>query len=195
MTTPPIIGLSGHKRNGKDAVADILIKELGRHPDGPPVAFKHAFADSLKIGLQTMLGWDDRHTDGELKEVVDPVYGFSPRKAMQTLGTDWGRRLNPDVWVTAFGLWRAKHEERAAEVFDIPPAIWVVTDVRFPNEFDKVKELGGVVWRVVRPGFEAPVGSHESETALDRFTFDRVIVNDGTLEGLADKVRTALQEP
>jgi hypothetical protein len=59
--------------------------------------------------------------------------------------------------------------------------------VRFPNEYEKVRSLRGVMWRVNRPGTEPALG-HISDTALDTFEFDQVIENDGTVKDLADKV-------
>ena len=62
-----------------------------------------------------------------------------------------------------------------------------MTDVRFPNEAQRIKDLGGVVWRVKRPGV-GPANYHESETALDDWPFDAVLENDGNLVDLSLKV-------
>jgi hypothetical protein len=67
---------------------------------------------------------------------------------------------------------------------------WCITDMRFPNEMDAVKERGGITIRVVRPGTES--GTHPSETALDEATFDYEIINDGEIVDLIEKVKTIL---
>jgi hypothetical protein len=69
---------------------------------------------------------------------------------------------------------------------------WIITDVRFPNEYDAVKSKGGIIIRVNRPGFGtsmvALANAHPSETALDGHDFDHVIENNGDLDSLREKV-------
>ena len=67
---------------------------------------------------------------------------------------------------------------------------WCITDMRFPNEMDAVKEREGITIRVVRPGTES--GTHPSETALDEATFDYEIINDGEIVDLIEKVKEIL---
>ena len=80
----------------------------------------------------------------------DILNGLTPRYAMQTIGTDWGRKMIGDsLWVNA---WRNT----------LPKGNIVVDDVRFENEADAVRELGGLVVRLTRRDTLA-VGNHESE--------------------------------
>lgn len=69
---------------------------------------------------------------------------------------------------------------------------WIITDVRFPNEYDAVKANGGLILRVNRPGYGTSMldlaTAHPSETALDGHKFDHVIDNNGDLEDLKKKV-------
>lgn len=84
---------------------------------------------------------------------------------------------------------------------------WLVTDLRFPNEFDAVKERNGISIRVNReikyqveslggktnvPEGYFPTNQHPSETALDNYKFDYVIDNNDTIEELIEKVRQIL---
>jgi hypothetical protein len=83
---------------------------------------------------------------------------------------------------------------------------WIITDMRFPNEMDAIKERGGITIRVVSPFIRFSDGSyrakskmmgdfdneHPSETALDNAKFDYEIINDGTIEDLIEKVREIL---
>lgn len=102
------------------------------------------------------------------------------RELLQKLGTDALRdNLHINVWVNALF---ADYENGYSK--------WIITDLRFPNEYDAVKWRGGVTLRVTRPGTE--VGTHPSEIALDEFKFDWEIVNDGDLADLLEKVRTFL---
>ena len=74
---------------------------------------------------------------------------------------------------------------------------WIITDMRFPNEMEAVKERKGITIRVVRDyvlrgGPEDPKNIHPSETSLDEAEFDYEIINDGTIEELVEKVITIL---
>jgi hypothetical protein len=64
----------------------------------------------------------------------------------------------------------------------------VVDDVRFPNEAQLIKSMGGQLWRIERPGLTDATG-HSSEGGLADWEFDRVIVNDGTVEDLVRDLR------
>jgi hypothetical protein len=68
---------------------------------------------------------------------------------------------------------------------------WIITDTRFPNEADAIKNAGGILIRVERPGVK-PINDHPSEVGLDHWTFDYVINNDGDLESLSNKVKDIL---
>jgi len=177
--TPPIIGLAGYARSGKDTVAGLL---------GRAGYERRAFADPLReaaLALDPLIptlsrpqrlslivaryGWE--HAKTEFPEV---------RRTLQVLGTDVGRRIFGDnVWVA---LAFADLDETARVVF---------ADVRFPNEARAIRARGGEVWRVERSGF-GPINRHPSETALDDWRWDRVIRNDGTVDDLANAVTVAL---
>lgn len=66
----------------------------------------------------------------------------------------------------------------------------VITDVRYPNEAQRVKDLGGVVWNVWRPGLSSD--GHDSEVPLPAELIDWVIPNDGSLSALEGQVERAL---
>lgn len=66
----------------------------------------------------------------------------------------------------------------------------VVTDVRYANEAERVRELGGEVWEILRPGSTSD--GHSSEIPLPRELVDRVIHNGGDLSQLSAKVKEAL---
>jgi hypothetical protein len=59
----------------------------------------------------------------------------------------------------------------------------VIADVRYPNEANAIKVLGGKVYRVERDGV-GPANEHASENALEGYEFDGSIRNDGTIDGL-----------
>lgn len=168
---PRIIGLSGKKRNGKDSAAKFL-SSAGY--------VRYAFADKLKAAAKVIFGFSEEQVNGDLKEVIDPRWGESPRVVLQKFGTECMRHgYADDVWVRAL----------EAELRDVKSLV-AITDVRFPNEAEMVRALGGEVWRIVRPGFQE-TGNHASEVALDSYTFDRVLVAD-TLPELGVAVEAGL---
>lgn len=76
---------------------------------------------------------------------------------------------------------------------DIFPT-WIITDVRFPNEAQAIKDKGGIVIRVKRTELPQVITSpkHPSETALDNYDFDYKIFNTGTMEELRENVKAML---
>ena len=173
MTLPRLIGLySPAPGCGKTTVANLLIEHQ-----------RVSFAASLKHAVWTLLGElgiSGFHFVYEDKEAIIPELGVSARHMMQTLGTEWGRAcIHPDFWVM---IARAKAERIMKD-----DGCVVIDDVRFPNEAAMVFELGGELWRIDRPGVSYD-GSHESEGGLEDITPDRVIVNDGTIAQLKEKI-------
>jgi hypothetical protein len=126
---------------------------------------------------------------------------LTPRKLLQLLGTECGRDIiHPNIWVNALF---ADFENNKSEWLSGLNSKWIITDVRFPNEAQAIKDRGGVVIRVNRPCPECKVIEghkfgcltykklieHPSETALDNYDFDHVIENDGSIEDLLEKVK------
>ena len=121
------------------------------------------------------------------------------RELLQTLGTDLLRnQLHPNVFVNALfvdyttkkysiGIDKYGHQT----IVDKYPN-WLITDVRFPNELQAIKDRDGIVIRVNRNNSLLKSVIHESETVLDNATFDYVIDNNGTIEELVIKVKEIL---
>ena len=169
--TRRIIGFTGPAGAGKDLAASMV-----------PGACRIAFADPIYQGLSAMLGIPE----GVLRnrtEKENPIVGIgaSPRQLLQTLGTEWGRQMvREDIWLrVAFWRW----EQLAAGGV----SLIVVPDVRFSNEARLIRENGGEVWMIHRPGVE-PVAAHSSEAGLPLKLIDRLIVNDGTVDQLRERV-------
>lgn len=173
-----LIGLAGRKGHGKDTAAK-----------GLPMCENVKFAGALKAMIRTLfeyVGLDaetiERAIEGDLKEVpMECLGGKTPRHAMQTLGTEWGRDL---IWNN---LWANSFELRAGQF----PFV-VCTDMRFPNEVALVKSMGGTTIRIVNPYRPPSTDEHPSETAIDTLAVDCVVVNDGTIEELHDDVGNIL---
>jgi hypothetical protein len=176
MNLPQVIALVGNAGAGKSTVADYMISAYGYH--------RVKFAGPLKNMLRA-IGLDNEEIEGSKKEQpCDLLCGKTPRHAMVTLGTEWGRDLiGQDFWT---GLW----EEEVCAHLNSGLRV-VVDDCRFPNELAAVKRRGGVAWRIVRPSHEgSSLPGHRSEGALSEFYGDmRAIANSGWVEDLHAKVK------
>lgn len=166
-----LIGLySSAAQSGKSTVANYLMSR-----DGYDVV---PFAQTLKEMAMPMLvamgysTYQAHHLLTENKEFVLPI-GVSVRHLLRTLGTECGRQcIHPEVWLYC---WRERLKYSSHVIVD---------DVRFPNEADLVKELGGTLVRIVRPGIQADT-THSSEGSLDNYEgFDCTLVNNGDLQQL-----------
>ena len=179
MTSPKLIGLySPAPRSGKTTVASYLI-EHNFHTV--------SFAAPLKLMMRTFLmsyGYGVEEISyllSEGKHQQIPGIRTTPRRLLQTLGTEWGRScVHPEVWLMC---WKYEANRYLNNGFSV-----VVDDVRFPNEAELIHSLGGVLWHVHRPE-AVRTGSHASEGSLDDFLFDRRLVNDGSLLDLYSRVK------
>lgn len=144
------------------------------------------FAAPLKAML-LVLGLNDSHVNGDLKEVPLPLLcGKSPRKAMQTLGNEWGRDLiGADLWAN---VWSQEADYRLKAGNSI-----VVDDARYNNEFSAIRQRGGVIIRVVRPGERSEHTDHPSERDQRAIRADLTLSNDGSIADLLSKVDAAIE--
>ncbi|QEL26169.1 hypothetical protein FQV39_28830 [Bosea sp. F3-2] len=174
------IGFCGPAGAGKSTAADRLAKRW---------RFSRVrFAAPLKAMLAA-LGLSAEHLDGALKEEPTPLLcGRSPRQAMQWLGTEWGRNLIGDeFWIEA---WRAAIERTTPTTFHggfDPIRLIVADDVRFANEAKAIRERGGIVVKIERPGSGSSSGGDHASERLE-FTPDRVIHNHGDLAALRAEI-------
>lgn len=182
---PQIIGVTGRKYAGKDSVCRELVTQGFKvmRFAGPLKAMLRAFYAEHGIDAGTI----ERKIDGDLKEHPCPLLrGKTPRYAMQTLGTEWGRGLIAnDLWVESL-VYRAETADKVA-----------VSDVRFPNEAEAIAKLNGQVWRV-EANKRVPHNAHSnhaSETEVERLVVDKEIDNNGTLFELSAAVKAALALP
>lgn len=168
-----VIGIAGRAGAGKDTVANVLASELkGR------LWYRYSFADPIKRATEFMFGWTrSQLEDREFKEAVCPKWGFSPRKAMQLLGTEFGRACREDLWLHMASL-------ELDEVKKGTGGGLIISDVRFPNEAAWVRE-NGLLIHIERPtGNETSEATHASEVPLEIKTMDWVIYNQTDLNGL-----------
>lgn len=157
-----LIGFGHQKRVGKDTAGEFFVREYG--------FTQMAFATHLKTEAARLFGLTDQQCNGttEQKEAVIPAWGKSGRRIAQEFGEAM-RGIHPDYWV------------RRVEDKILSGRSYVITDVRYPNEAELIRKLGGIVVKVIRPSLGPSTDTHPSEIALADYDFDDVVVNDGTI--------------
>lgn len=154
-----LIGFIGKMGSGKSTACDYLVENYGYRK----INFKDALDDEL-VEL--------------FPNVISAVSGLSPEEAVKTkptspvmrelkqkFGTEVRRNQDPDYWVK-------KWIETYTKTFNTNVC---VDDVRFLNEIDAIKKLGGVIVRIIRSDI-TDTSNHPSETALDDYEPDFSIV-------------------
>lgn len=207
-----IVGVSGLAGSGKDTLADFLVRDHG--------FVKISFADPMKRFCREIFNFTEAQLWGPSEErnkldvryprvVVDANLGstmhtfLTPRFALQTLGTEFGRTCFESIWVD-YALRIAKAlDGREGISYDAECGIFkcarpringvVIPDCRFANEITSVERAGGKVVRIVRPGagLVGSAGLHASEKEMAEIPDDRfavVLENTGTIERFRNQV-------
>lgn len=215
-----LIAISGLAGSGKDTLADILCRSYG--------FVRVSLADPLKRFCQEVYEFTDDQLWGpsESRNAPDPRYlrapcptcgilqdhprtcdgpgptFLSPRYALQTLGTEWGR----DCWDITWVHYALRVHDRLqtggysyTQQEGLRSSTWVdgsnvrnkmnvvIPDTRFINELVNIHRAGGKVVRIKRSGVESPAWQHASETeqmTMVDSDFDAIVSNDGSLEDL-----------
>jgi len=189
-----LIALCGAAGAGKDTVAGML------------PAWRLAFADALYAEVAE--AWGVSEDDLKRRDSKErPSYllaidfckdsGFCDFKA----GEYWHSARSPRQILQWWGDYRRSQErdyfvQKVRDVLEGEGTglFWAITDCRFQNEAAMVRELGGQIWQVTRPGVSAGATGHVSDTDGSQFSPDRVIANHGSLKALQLALRDVMRE-
>lgn len=216
-----LIGLTGPMSSGKTTVAEMLaarhvvnsggwtmLHDLGVPREVAavdPAGLELGLADPMKefmlgLGVDASVLWGP----SSLRE--QPFGSSTIREALQTLGTEWGRSIDSELWLTTM-------RTRLDQILDwyytpIQPveggfhASWtrrpqlsrlVISDVRFENEAQRIRDLGGEIWHITRGARRLTGhGSHASEQGIQILDRDVIIHNDRGFDGLRQDVLASL---
>lgn len=168
---PLLLGIAGPAGSGKDTIGT----RLSIHHD----FVMTSFAEPLRCAAMEVFGLDyDHFIDRELKETVNGYWGLTPRQMLQRLGTEAIRgTFGAEFWIRRWC-------QTYAEVQGTDNV--VVTDVRFPEEAQMVRERGGIMVHVMRDGVTR--FNHASDQDIAFLAGDHAIENDGDIKGLYAKV-------
>lgn len=177
-----VVGITGRKRSGKDT--------LGKHLIDNYNFTRLAFADTLKEACKEVFGFTNEQVYGDdLKEVIDPYWGYTPREVLQKVGTELFRnainqedvlpKIGKDIWVRCV---ERKILKLAKE--DPNKRRFVITDMRFPNELKFIMNspFNSITIKVVRKSVMVQGNLHASEAMIDSFQCQWTIPNDESLE-------------
>jgi hypothetical protein len=189
-----IIGLCGAQGSGKDTVANILISEYG--------FVKLTFASTLKDVVAILFSWPRDLLEGLTeesrlwRETIDDfwseklsILGFTPRKALQMIGTDLFRiHFNNDIWISIV------ENKIGAMLKNNPNTNIVISDCRFANEFSLIKQFPDshiiMILREKNNSINKLV--HSSETEWINYNFDAILQNDNSIDDLKSNLKSLL---
>ena len=180
-----VVGIFGKAGSGKDTIANYMIENLGYT--------KIAFADILKDIVSVIFSWDRHLLEGDTKESrqfresKDVWWSkkldkeITPRLMLQQIGTELFRNhFDKNIWIYAI-------ERKIARYSKV-----VITDIRFLNEHQLIKNLNGIIIKVIR-NIDNKIPSHSSENNFNDFSFDFQIHNNHTIEDLHNQVMNLLK--
>jgi hypothetical protein len=125
-----LIGICGHQGSGKNYVGEIVIPRA--FPEKPTLVV--SFADHFKVEGISKHGLE-YHKVYHQKD-------FQTRKVLQKTGTEEGRdKFGENIWVDTLATWMKVYHERGIQRF-------VIVDVRFPNEVEWLKRVGGIIIKI-----------------------------------------------
>lgn len=206
-----IIGINGYSGSGKDTVGIIIQYLSCRNTENNPIEKVCANYEEHEWWLEEQSDWEIKKFAGKLKDIASHLTGIdiedfedqefkktnlgrewwttcdegwqpmTVREFLQKLGTDALRNgLHDNVWVNAL---MADYTEDSN---------WIITDTRFANEAMAIKQKGGIIIRVDRPGIK-PINDHPSEIGLDNWNFDYKIQNIDDIFALKQTVQQILK--
>jgi hypothetical protein len=169
-----LVGFAGPIGAGKNAAAI----EWGAH-----VIIEHS--DPIYAALAAMIGVSPQWLRDHKDEPVEWLPGRpTVRFLLATMGTEWGREIvSEDLWVELAA-------SRIAIALD-SGAMVGVPGVRFLNEAESIRRMGGVVVWIHRPGV-AQARGHSSERSISPADCDWIVSNSGSRKALALGVRAAI---
>ena len=173
------VGIGHYSRVGKDTLANAIVYSLQEVFPFVTVA-KKSFAAKLKALAYQLYGWAglqpqafyEVQENEHLRQVKLPVVNLTPVEIWCKLGTDAIREKVYDMtWVDA--LLRSEHKERVV----------VIPDVRFPNEANAIKAAGGLLVKVVRPGY-GPLNTTADRALIGYDGWDLIVGGSGEMSEL-----------
>lgn len=198
------IGLSGKAKTGKNTVADLIVTHLDLNRDEYRI---RAFADPMKEIMKIMFpGADNECLYGasELREKVisnkflNRDFHRKPltyRSGLTDIGK-YAREYNENIWIYNLDYdlnnWVPNIDRTSSSRYK---SAYIVSDCRFINEFNYLREQGFYLIRILRKGTNSGIDVSEVEQEqIPNESFDKVIHNDYSIDVLSEEVRQIINE-
>lgn len=182
-----LIGLAGLAMSGKDTAADILV--AGKGFKKLSMAYPLRLETDLAVWTRTLPEWSEEWSVEMPDDIVRIIYdgvidvwdkptSADARTMLQWWGTEYRRQLFKDsYWVDLVKM-------RVQRFLDFGTPV-VISDIRFANEAQMIKDLGGQVWKIERDNNTGVGKTHASEKFVDSdWPWDMVVGNNGNVEQL-----------
>lgn len=178
-----IIALTGPKGSGKDTVAQTIVDIASDLFDVKTIAF----ADPIKQAIQHIFQLDDTSTE---------EYDILKRSTLQwnSNSNASGRHVVREIGMLMRGYDEdqfTRYVEKEITNSNEAWNIWVVTDLRFNNEYDLMKRFSAKIVKVTRPGYN--YDGHVTEQGFNDSFVDYIIENNGSIEELRSKTQETLK--
>ena len=169
-----IVALTGPKGSGKDTVAKIIKDTYN--------ASTVSFADPIKDKVNHILQLPSEFRDKSAYDAVKRTRLTYDLPGIGTYNVE-GRHV-----VREIGMLMREYDTTQftsyveSTIRSQPDKLWVVTDLRFDNEYTILRKLGASVVKIVRPRYE--YDGHITERGFDDHLVDGILMNDNSLEFL-----------
>ncbi|QIG60035.1 deoxynucleoside monophosphate kinase [Dishui Lake large algae virus 1] len=180
-TMPRVVALCGQRRSGKDTIANYLVTGYG---------YEHIkITAPLKTVCKTLFHFTDDQLETDIKEVVDPRWGVSPRQVMQFVGTEVFQykiqellpQFGRNFWINSL----------TALVDNNPTKRYVISDLRFTHEHVSLCRYDILTIKVASNRVQQnSTDQHQSECEYKDIKEDFFMINNGTKEDLYAKIDT-----
>lgn len=180
-----IIALTGPKGSGKDTVGR-MITEM--YPDLNPKTI--AFADPIKKEIQHIFKLDGEDNDEYDRFKRSDLAATAEFKDSHQQ-TTW-KHIDARHVVREIGMLMRRYDTKQftnyvlQEILKDTDRLWVITDLRFDEEYIMLKNLGAKVVKILRPSYN--YDGHITERGFDDHLVDTMLMNDGDLEYLKIRI-------
>ena len=192
MAHQRIIGLAGPKGSGKDLACQLIIQSFGDNWE------RVAFADPIKNTVANLFHIG-RDLNSQLKQQFQ-TQTLDTIKRLQTVslidnntgqryGEFTGRDLIRDIGMLMRGYDDTQFNEYVKNKITSNPNVnWIITDVRFENEIELIRQLGGKIIEIDRPGYT--YDGHITESGVVKGDYH--VLNNGTVESFKQQLQTVM---
>jgi energy-coupling factor transporter ATP-binding protein EcfA2 len=183
-----VIAITGPKGSGKDTIGQI-IKE--NYTDVETIAFADPIKKEIQHIFQLDLGSNEDY-DRFKRSNLTAHSTFRDTDVPTTWKNISGRHV-----VREIGMLMRRYDEKQFAAYvkqkiqEQPNKIWVVTDLRFDNEYTMLKDIGAKFVKIKRPAYT--YDGHITEREFNDSQVDRIIMNDNSLEYLRIRIEVVMK--